>query len=204
MKTSIALATLFAFLLLNGPVWANSGLTSLPVAQSASVRGDLPGPGAASVHVLRDLQAWRQFQNEQRLTWAANIDFTRDMVVAVFLGTRNTTGFKVQLASIRTTDAVTEVTYAEIPPQALQTVSETPTNPYVLSVIPQSDLPVVFSAGHFEATQMPFDEYARLIRQISEMAYQLNEAQRKNAMTEGRVRDLNSLITRTPPPTAPR
>lgn len=205
MKTPIVPATLFTLLMLvfGTPAGATSTLTSTPTPQSASAHGDLPGPGAASVHAVRDLGAWRQFQIDQRLTWAPPIDFTRDMVVAVFLGTRNTTGYTVQIADIRTTDAVTEVIYTEIPPQALQTVTETLTNPYVLSVIPQSALPVVFSSGHFHATQMPYGEYTRLIRQISEMSYQLDDARRKNAMSEGRVRDLNSLITRSAPPPPP-
>lgn len=209
MKTPIAPAalfvTLFAFLmvLFGTPAGATSTLMSSPVPQSASAHGDLPGPGAPSVHAVRDLSAWQQFQTEQRLTWAAPIDFARDMVVAVFLGTRNTTGYTVQIANVRATDAVTEVIYTEIPPQALQTVNETLTNPYVLSVIPQSALPVVFSSGHFKATQIPYGEYTRLIRQISEMSYQLDDVRRKNAMSEGRVRDLNSLITRTAPPPSP-
>jgi len=73
------------------------------------------------------------------------------------------------------------------------------TNPYVLSVIAQSPNPVAFSPGHFGAKTRPYNEDTRQVRQTSEMAYQLDDERRKNAMAQGRIRDLTDLLTRTSP-----
>jgi len=136
---------------------------------------------------------------EQRLNWAANVDFNRDMIIAVLLGTRNSGGYKVQISDVRATDAVIEVTYAEIPPQATQAVAQSLTNPYVLSIIARTQAPVVFSQGNFGPQELSYDEYTRLIRQISEMSYQLEDERRKNAMSTGRIQDLTDLLTRSTP-----
>jgi len=127
------------------------------------------------------------------------VDFNRDMIVAVLLGTRNTGGYKAQISDIRVTDWVVEVTYSEIPPQANQTVSQALTNPYVVSVIAQSPAPVVFSKENFGSHELPYDEYTRMTRQISEMSYQLEDERRKNAISQGRIQDLTNLLTRTAP-----
>lgn len=122
------------------------------------------------------------------------------MIIAVLLGTRNTAGYKVKISDIRATDWVIEVTYSEIPPQANQTISQALTNPYVLSVIAQSPAPVVFSKEHFGPHELPYTEYTRMIRQISEMSYQLEDERRKNVLSQGRIQDLTNLLTRTAPP----
>ena len=180
------------------PAWATSStLSSMPIPQSTTVRGDLPGPGASGVHVLRTAGQWQTFQRDLRLNWPANIDFNRDMLIAVLLGTRNSSGYKAVISDIRATDGMVEVTYSEIPPQANQTVAQTLTNPYVLSVIAQSQNPVVFSRGHFSAQTLPYTEYTRLVRQISEMSYRLEDERRKNALAQGRIRDLTDLLTRS-------
>ena len=194
-----ALAAMTAWPPAAGAGSASSTLSSTPVQQSATARGDLAGPGPSGVHVLRTAEQWRNFQRDHRLNWPLNIDFNRDMVIAVLLGTRNSGGYTAKISDVRATDWVVEVTYSEIPPQASQAVSAALTNPYVLSVISQSQNPVAFSHGHFGAQTIPYDEYTRQVRQISEMSYQLEDERRKNAMAQGRIRDLTDLLTRTSP-----
>lgn len=194
-----ALAAMTAWPPAAGATSTRSTLSSTPVQQSATARGDLVGPGPSGVHVLRTAEQWRNFQRDHRLDWPVNIDFNRDMVIAVLLGTRNSGGYSAKISDVRATDWLIEVTYSEIPPQANQAVSAALTNPYVLSVIPRSQNPVAFSRGHFGAQTIPYDEYTRQVRQISEMAYQLEDERRKNAMAQGRIRDLTDLLTRTSP-----
>ena len=193
----IALTAIPAWPPVAGAAGAGSTLSSMPVQQSATVRGDLAGPGPSGVHVLRTAGQWRHFQRDQRLNWPVNIDFNRNMIIAVLLGTRNSGGYTAKISDVCATDWVVEVTYSEIPPQANQALTPSLTNPYVLSVIPQSQNPVAFSRGHFGLQTIPYDEYARQIRQISEMSYQLQDERRKNAMAQGRIRDLTDLLTRT-------
>jgi len=119
------------------------------------------------------------------------------MVIAVLLGTRNSGGYKVKISDVRTTDGLIEVTYDEIPPRADRMVPQSLTNPYALSIIGQSSAPVVFGKGNFSAQTIPYGEYTRLIRHISEMSYQLDDERRKNAMAQGRIRDLTDLLTRS-------
>ena len=180
-----------------GAAAASSTLSSAPVQQSATARGDLAGPGPSGVHVLRTAEQWRHFQRDHRLNWPVNIDFNRNMIIAVLLGTRNSGGYTAKISDVRATDWVVEVTYSEIPPQANQAITPSLTNPYVLSLIPRSQSPVAFSRGHFGLQTIPYDEYTRQIRQISEMSYQLEDERRKNAMAQGRIRDLTDLLTRT-------
>ncbi|HEY9079354.1 protease complex subunit PrcB family protein [Magnetovibrio sp.] len=194
----VLLSLLCAVIAAPAPAWASgSTLMSTPVEQSATIRGDLPGPGRPGVFALRTSDQWKAFQGEQRLNWPVAIDFNRDMVIAVMLGTRNSGGYTAKISDVRATDWVVEVTYSEIPPQATQPVIQTLTNPYVLSVIAQSQNPVVFSRGHFGMQAVPYTEYTRLIRKISELSYQLDDEQRKNAMAQGRIRDLTDLLTRS-------
>jgi len=195
----IALAAMTAWPPAAGAGSASSTLSSTPIQQSATARGDLAGPGPSEVRVLRTAEQWRNFQRDHRLNWPLHINFNRDMVIAVLLGTRNSGGYSAKISDVRATDWLIEVTYSEIPPQANQAVSAALTNPYVLSVIPRSQNPVAFSRGHFGAQTIPYDEYTRQVRQISEMAYQLEDERRKNAMAQGRIRDLTDLLTRASP-----
>ena len=142
-------------------------------AQGPVAQGDLPGPGTSGVHAVRTPQDWQKFQRERGLNWPIAIDFTRDMVIAVFLGTRNSAGYKIEIAEIRAEPHHTEITYREIPPAATNPVAQMLTNPYVLAVIPQPQTPVMFSKGFFSTMEVPYGEFTRLVRYMSETDYQL-------------------------------
>ena len=172
------------------PIWANEAL------RGTTAQGDLPGPGAAGVYVLRSPQQWQAFQNKARVNWNADIDFGRDMVIAVVLDTRTTGGYRIDLTEMRVEGGLTTVTYTEIPPAATAPVIQTLTHPYVMSVVQQAQTPVVFSKGHFGAVEVPYEEYVRLTRHISELSYQLEDERRQKALAEGRVRDLVDLMAR--------
>lgn len=171
------------------PALAASPLSANQLQHGAQAQGDLPGPGPAGIFAVRTPDQWKKFQTDMKLNWAVNIDFSRDMVIAVFLGTRNTAGYKVELAEIRAEPWHTEITYREIPPPALGMVNQMLTNPYVIAVIEQPRTPVVFSKGFFNTVQIPYGEFTRVVRQISETDYQLQDERRQKDLADGRVRD---------------
>ncbi|MCW8916795.1 MAG: protease complex subunit PrcB family protein [Magnetovibrio sp.] len=181
------------------PSWSAPINNAEPVVARKVVHGNLSSPTKHSVHVLRTGHEWREFTNAQRINWDTNIDFNHDMVVAVFLGTRNTSGYRITLPEVRMTEWLIEVTYAEIPPDPQRNHIQALTSPYVLSILPRSEAPVVFSQGHFGTQEVPFDEYDRLVRTLSELAYQLNDERRKNEWAMGRIQDLTELMTSTTP-----
>lgn len=194
-RPSVPLYAVFAFFIIltvfrGAPAHAQTALQA---------QGDLPGPGDGGVYAIRTSADWQTFQQERGLTWAINIDFNRDMVIAVFLGTRNSAGYKIELAEIRAEPWHAEVTYREIPPSATTPVAQMLTNPYILKVIGQSQTPVVFSKGFFSTVHIPYGEFSRLVHHMSETDYRLQDERRLKELAEGRVRDLSELLTRNGP-----
>ena len=172
--------------------------TSQTIHPTQTAEGRLNASSTPGVHVIRTGHEWREFTHERRLSWDADIDFNRDMVLAVFLGPRNSAGYSAKISEIRQTDWTVEVTYTEIPPDVRQSHAQVINTPYVLSIIPKTNAPVVFSRGHFSTQEVPFDEYDRMMRRLSEQAYQLEDLKRKNAWANGRIQDLTGLLTTTP------
>lgn len=168
-----------------------------PAPRGTQAHGHLPGPGDGGVYALRTAQAWQKFQTDVRLNWDVSVDFNRDMVIAVFLGTRNTAGYKVDIREIRSEEHHTEITYSEGAPAATAMATQMISNPYILAVIERPANPVVFSKGFFGAVQIPYGEFTLLNRQMSEMSYQLEDERRQKTMAQGRVRDLVDLMART-------
>ena len=179
---------------------ATSTLTDNRVLPITQAQSDLPGPGRAGVYAIRTAKQLTQFQSEHRIGLSAPVDFSRDMVIAVLLGTRNTSGYKVAINEIRNEGWVTEVSYAELKPSPTQAVAQALTNPYLLAVIRQTPHPVVFTQGHFQTVRVPYGEFSRWVRTVSELSYSLQDAQRQKAVAESRVRDLVDLMARTGQP----
>ena len=172
--------------------------TSQTIQPTKSIQGNLNVSGTSGVYVIRTGHEWREFTNKRGLSWAADIDFNRDMIIAVFLGTRNSAGYVAKFSEIRRTDWTVEVTYAEIQPDVRQMHAQVINTPYALSIIPKTNAPVVFSRGHFSTLEVPFDEYDRMMRTLSEQAYQVEDLRLKNNWANGRIQDLTGLLTSTP------
>jgi PrcB C-terminal len=75
---------------------------------------------------------------------APKIDWSREMVLAVFMGERNSGGYRVAIRGVKPgeKEIVVEVEEAGPPPGAITT--EALTQPYQLVVVKRSDLPVRF------------------------------------------------------------
>jgi hypothetical protein len=72
------------------------------------------------------------------------VDFTRESVVGLFLGTRPTAGYRIEVTAVRrSADAVT-VQFRERRPAADVLTAQVLTSPFVLVAIPVSTIPVRF------------------------------------------------------------
>jgi hypothetical protein len=75
---------------------------------------------------------------------APAVDFSKEMVVAVFMGSRPTAGFSVAIVSAAARDGKLVVTYKETLPAPGGVRAQILTAPYHIVAAPKSTLPVVF------------------------------------------------------------
>ncbi len=72
------------------------------------------------------------------------VDWSSEMVVGVFLGTRPTAGFSVDMVGYRVEGNRVVAGYKEIPPARDTITAQMLTSPFVLAVIPRRDGDVTF------------------------------------------------------------
>jgi hypothetical protein len=72
------------------------------------------------------------------------VDFAREMVVGVFMGSRPTAGFAVEIVRTRVQQGTLIVEYRETPPPADAMTAQILTAPYHLAAIPKFAGPVKF------------------------------------------------------------
>ena len=73
-----------------------------------------------------------------------NVDFTKEMVVGVFMGSRPTAGFGVEITGTRQESGALIVEYRETKPGAGQVTAQILTSPYHLVSVPRVDGDVKF------------------------------------------------------------
>ena len=73
-----------------------------------------------------------------------SVDFAKTMVVAVFLGSRPTGGFGVEITGVRTEGDATIVRWSERKPAPGQMASQVITAPSFIATVPRRDGPVRF------------------------------------------------------------
>lgn len=179
------------------PAAATPADTQIALRPTLVAQGELPGPGKPGVFVMRSAEDWRAFLATARLAPPAQMpDFAQTIAVAALLGTRATSGHKADIAQVMNRDWYVELTVSEIPPAATSAVSQMLTTPYVVATLPRTESPVVFSQGQFGTLQVPYYEFERLIRFMSELYYERTDAQRRLGQAEQRIRELEELIAR--------
>lgn len=80
---------------------------------------------------------WQEHARDQHPHPQPNIDFTREMVVGVFIGTRSTGGFGVEIVGIREDRGSLIVDYRETRPGRDRITAQVITAPYHLVRIPR-------------------------------------------------------------------
>jgi hypothetical protein len=118
--------------------------------------GDSPVPFVTVDHGVRSgvrepLQALVRTPEEWRALWTRHagrpappppVDFASEMVVAIFLGTRPTSGHAVEITQVRSTGHGIEVTYRERTPPPGTLLRPVLTIPFHIIRMPRSDEPV--------------------------------------------------------------
>ena len=75
---------------------------------------------------------------------APHVDFSKEMVVAVFIGSRPTAGFSVEIVAAAERDGKFVVTYKEAQPAPGGISAQVLTAPYHIAAVSKSSLPVTF------------------------------------------------------------
>src|SRR5262249_49130836 len=78
---------------------------------------------------------------------APKVDFSKEMVVAVFMGSRPTAGFSVEIVSAAERSGDLVVIYREKMPSPGAMTAQVLTAPYHMAAIPKSAKPVRFEKG---------------------------------------------------------
>jgi hypothetical protein len=96
--------------------------------------------------VLRDAEAWAALWRAHSAvaTPPAPIDFSRYMLVGIFLGTRPSAGYAVDITAVSSRDGTTTVDYRERQPGPGVIAAQVLTSPFHVVRIPATDQRVVF------------------------------------------------------------
>jgi hypothetical protein len=97
------------------------------------------GIGESRRLVIRDANAWAQFWSELGVGEQPNVDFTRDVVVAVAAGQRSTGGFEIAVDRITQTDGELSVEVVERTPGPNCITTASLTQPVDVVVVPVAD-----------------------------------------------------------------
>ncbi|HET6778026.1 MAG TPA: protease complex subunit PrcB family protein [Gemmatimonadales bacterium] len=89
--------------------------------------------------VIRDANAWSQFWSELGVGERPQVDFTRDVVVAVAAGQRSTGGFEIAVDRITQTDGELSVEVVERTPGPNCMTTASLTQPVDVVVVPAAD-----------------------------------------------------------------
>jgi hypothetical protein len=94
---------------------------------------------------IRTPEEWTALWQEHAANRPAPvIDFTREMVIGVFLGTRNSAGYGVEIVGVQKDGAGAVVKYRETSPARGMMTAQVITSPYHLVVVPKTEGAVRF------------------------------------------------------------
>jgi hypothetical protein len=94
------------------------------------------GVGEARRLVIRDANAWAEFWSELGQGDRPEVDFTRDVIVAVAAGQRPTGGFEIAVDRVRQANGELTVEVVETAPGPNCVTPTTPTQPVDVVVVP--------------------------------------------------------------------
>lgn len=117
------------------------------VAFVTVARGPWSGVREPLDAVVRTPDAWVALWTRHAGASAAPpaVDFTTEMIIAIFAGTRATTGFDVEITRVTATDGGLRVSYRERRPAAGTLVNPVLTAPFHIIRLPRTDGPVELS-----------------------------------------------------------
>jgi hypothetical protein len=120
-------------------------LQSPPPTVRTVVKGAMSGVEARREVVIRSAAEWAALWKEHGVRDPLPaVDFSREMVVGVFLGVRNTTGYGVEIVRAVGNGSVMTVQYVEASPGRDAITAQVLTAPYHLAAMPKHDGEVGF------------------------------------------------------------
>jgi hypothetical protein len=105
---------------------------------------------ARQVVVRTDAEWARLWQEHGRERKRPEVDFATDMVLGVFMGSRPTAGFRVEILSATPHGGKLVVSYQEITPRRDAMVAQIVTSAYHLVVVPKVSVEITFEKAERE------------------------------------------------------
>jgi len=138
-----------SFLLLLASCTACAGAAAVPFSTLA--KGLASGVAQPTQIVVRTQNDWAALWSRHMRTQIASpppppVDFSRDMVVALFMGERPIGGYAIGVTRIERTDSGLSVHYRSTRPDPAAMQPQVLTQPFHLVALPRTDDPVTFVA----------------------------------------------------------
>jgi hypothetical protein len=118
---------------------------TMPGAPVTIDKGNQSNIDAGRMATVRTEAEWtRLWQEHNPDRPRPSVDFSKQMVVGVFMGSRNTAGFGVEIVSAADADGVVTVHYRETVPPRGGITAQVITSPYHLVSVPKTASTVTF------------------------------------------------------------
>lgn len=118
-------------------IWMLTMLMPQPLPMTTVAKGEMSAIDEARDVVVRDAAGWKKLWVQH--DWnnpAPAVDFSKHTVVGVFLGTRQTAGFLVEITRVSRDGDALIVRYAERKPAARDVTAQVLTMPFHLVSVP--------------------------------------------------------------------
>jgi hypothetical protein len=125
-----------------GPINMQQAATTTVRTIDKGTQSNVDSAKQAAAHTPQEFAAlWRAHNYDKP---APKVDFAKEMVVAVFMGSRPTAGFSVEILSAAERGGQLVVTYRERMPSEGAMTAQILTAPYHIAAISKTDKPVSF------------------------------------------------------------
>ena len=104
----------------------------------------LPAPKEPANTVIKDEVSLRAYEQMYNAAVKEPVDFSGQMILAVYLGERPTAGYAVEITSVKLSGSRIIANYKETAPAEDSITSQVLTYPHTYKIVNSSDLPVVF------------------------------------------------------------
>jgi len=127
-----------------------SATAGIAMPFSTVAKGSSSGISESTQIVIRTRDEWvafwrRHTRNQVDPPAAPPVDFSRDMVVGIFLGERGTGGYAIELTKVERDGSHLRISYRSQTPDSGAMLTQVLTQPYHLIKLSRDDGPLIFS-----------------------------------------------------------
>jgi hypothetical protein len=112
-------------------------VVSTVISFTSVAQGSRSGIHDARTVVVRSAGEWQTLWKAHDTEPPPNVDFSRDIVLGVFLGTRPTAGFGVRITAVTAKGTTAVVEFVESRPRAGAMTAQVLTSPFHLVTVPR-------------------------------------------------------------------